>query len=550
MKKLNPLIRFIKQLFERKHDAPELSSTPEPSPKHDEPIDTPILGIRDDISASISNEIPFVTDTGSDVSESEELSFRPIIESFFVESQKATRPSVILGVDLGTSFSKVVRRLGSDDVKPVCFGKDVHRLTDYLVPSVVAFESGNIVTGFNAIASDGNAISNFKMCLACESQKSGGCGIARCSLTSWHLELFPEPAKGEETKFISALFLADLITQTKQSVLKELRTTISETVVPKWTANFAVPDSFIEQSDIANAFQEVFRTAWLMSGIFLNATVKRTTETLFDCYSAAHAFALESMQNLSDEEFGCSPYPEIGAEIASIVMSKTSEMGLYAFVDVGGGTIDASIFRYFRDGEDAKRPPYAADVSNEIGAAQLEIRASSESGYPGGGYSIPHLKSVKETYDSFGSSKQEELSAEFGFLEKAAAEVQAEATNHLRKVLKNAFIKESRLDRWQDLRLIIGGGGAHLRCYRHAAVDGFSLYQDGDKKAPDTTQTLPLPDDFDLRGLPTQDYLRFAVAYGLSYPIGDLPDPDFCKDVEPVAQIPRKVTNYGDYYEK
>lgn len=465
--------------------------------------------------------------------------FRKIMQTRFDENAKATIPLVRLGIDLGTSYSKVVWRKGEDNVFPICFGKNKFDLADYLMPSLVAFDGEKIATGFEAFSFPQSAISNFKMCLACESKRDGECNIRKCSLTIWKREFFPVELTGGETRFVNSLFLAKLLARTKESIVDELTKNhgFSVSVKPKWTANYTVPDTFIEQSDIAESFREVFRIAWFMAEIFVKEPNIDNRQTLVECYLAAQDLAKEFSEIFDDETLGCSPYPEIGAEVASIVMSRTSETGLYAFVDVGAGTIDASVFRYFRDGNKAERVLYANDISRTLGAAQLEIRASRIS------LSSPNkLKEIKENYQSFSKLDREKNATEIESLKSASEEIKEEAFNTLKKVFIEAYReKEPNIEKWKDLKLILGGGGSKIECYEDAALKAFTIqdyiYKDFPQIAREPKITdLPKPDDFQMLGLPETGFHRFAVAYGLTYDISQLPKVIFAKDVRSIIQ--------------
>lgn len=467
--------------------------------------------------------------------------FRDIMEAGFAENAKATQPLVRLGIDLGTSFSKVVWRLGEENVFPLCFEENKFDLASYLLPSLVGFENQKIAFSHKALELN-YSVSNFKMCLACESTKDEQCNIKKCSLTNWNTEIFTHELAGEETRFVNSFFLAKLIAKTKVLINSELINThrFPSSIKPKWSANYSIPDTFIEQSDIAVSFREVFRTAWLMAEVFVENPSINNLDTVIDCYLSAKNLAQESVEILNDEEFGCSPYPEVGAEVASIVMSKTSETGLYAFVDVGAGTIDTSVFRYFREGREAQRPPYAADVSRMLGAAQLEIRASKKSEF-----SPQSLKVVKENYQNLSKSDREKYAKEIESLTSASEEITEEAIITLKKVFRAAYEKEKNIERWKNLKLILGGGGSKLKCYREAGSRAFSL-REGKKSIPPQTTILPKPADFQMSGLPETEFHRFAVAYGLTYDISQLPKMIFAKDVLPMAQAKSKTKGDRD----
>jgi hypothetical protein len=99
------------------------------------------------------------------------------------------------------------------------------------------------------------------------------------------------------------------------------------------------------------------------------------------------------------------------------------------------------------------------------------------------------------------------------------------------------------------LRLILGGGGSKLKTYRRAASKAFSIKHPKNQIEPLIT-LLQKPDDFQMAPLPDSEFHRFAVAYGLSFPIGDLPEPILAQDVLPVAAPRRANKNYGAIYEK
>ncbi len=470
--------------------------------------------------------------------------FWKIMEQRFIENLSPVNAIRInLGVDLGTSFSKVVWRLGENSY-PLCFGQNHQNLTDYLVPSTVAFSKNEIICGLdseNGLPID-FSLANFKMCLACESENTTDCNIKKCSLTKWNTDFFKTDLENEEAMFVNAFFLARLLAKTKELIFAELKEKgFRQPISIKWTANFSVPERFIEQSSISISFQNAFNIAWLMAEIFSENPTLNSREIIFDCYLTAKDLVQELRKHR--KEFDCFAYSEIGAEVASIVLSRTSEEGLYAFVDIGAGTVDASVFRFWRDGGETKRPPYAAEVFKN-GAAQLEIRASKNSEF-----SSNKLKEIKENFKNLSRNEREKYSKEIELLTFASEEIEVEIIKTLKVIFREAYIKEPNIDRWKDLKLILGGGGSKLKCYREAANRAFTLEDKKTPKPPEIT-VLPKPDDFQMFGLPEAEFHRFAVAYGLSHEIVKLPETIFAKDVAPIRQTPCKIKEHGDWYEK
>lgn len=473
--------------------------------------------------------------------------YRQIIEVESAKTRAATFPWIKLGIDLGTSSSKVVWR-SENSVKPVCFGSDTFDLASYLLPSLVSFHKENIAHGFEAAALPFNSrVSNFKMCLACVSAENGGCGPGNCTLTDWRQEHFCEEISSQEVSFVNAVYLARLFTTTKQKIENELQKEFAIDVDPKWTVNLAVPETYISESPIAQTFREVLRTAWFMSDVFDVEPQLVDRTKLFECYVAAREYACESLEILDDATFGCSLYPEIGGEVASIVMPRTSEEGLYAFVDVGAGTVDASVFRYFRDGSAIERPPFAAAVSKDLGASQIELQGSKCT-YQGVKYNVGDLKRIKEGYRGFTAEEKKEYAPHVKIMRHVSKQLRPKLQDFLEAVFGHARHKEPGIVN-QKIRLVLGGGGSGLATYQKAAQAAFTSKSKVAPVEPEIT-VLRKPDDFSMSPLPEADFHRFAVAYGLSYPFEDLPKPILTKEVLPV-QGPRKVDrNRGAWYEK
>ena len=473
--------------------------------------------------------------------------YRKRIQDGFDKTKTATTPWIKLGIDLGTSSSKVVWR-GESNVFPVCFDGDPLMLESYLEPSLVTFKGANLLFGFDAIESSKHStVSNFKMCLACVSRESGGCKIENCSLTTWPIDLFCAELKNQEIQFVNATHLGKLIAKAKRIIISELSGTFRKKPVPKWTANLAVPEVFIEQSPVADEFKRILRTGWLMSEIFIKEPKLKNRRSLFECFVAAREVSIESLGVLSDEEFGCSIYPEVGAEVASIVMSRLSEEGLYAFVDIGAGTVDASLFKYFRRDGKSNRPPFAADVSKDLGASQLEVRASRET-VSNKSLSTFELKRIKEIYNGLSETERLIYAEQFERLKRVVHEMKPRIQSFLQSIFRDARNgKDSNIVN-SKIRLVIGGGGSHLNFYKQAAISAFTIKHATSPIAPEQT-TLQKPVDFQM-SLPEDQFHRFAVAYGLSFPIEDLPEMVFPKNVKPKELPKPRQRDYGSIYEK
>jgi hypothetical protein len=438
-----------------------------------------------------------------------------------------------LGIDFGTSFSKVAWRMSEDTCYPLCFGEHPNSLEDYLVPSVIAFDSDNLLAGFET-KNQSHKIPNFKICLACESSSRKNCNLKKCSLSDWETRALPPECKDVEAAFVTAFYLAKLLNLSKLRVRREFQSDgRSPNTVVKWSVSVPVPEKYIEDSPVAASFEETLKIAWLMAEVLAEMPEMKNISTLFSCFKTAKEFVVECQEN--GRKFDCSVYPEVGAEVASITMSPTSEPGLYAFVDIGAGTVDASVFRFYRDDGDAHRPPYAAEVFN-LGAAHFETKAQQ--------FCPNHpkdlIKSVKERNYPIALENSETLKEIKRALRFIAGKINRKTEEKLTQVFREGYNKEPLVDRWRDLKLVLGGGGASLITYRKAAKKAFSIKEAKEHQEPPQTVELNVPNDFKMTYLSTTHFHRFAVAYGLSWGKVNLPEIVTPKEVKPIKTLGKR----------
>lgn len=438
-------------------------------------------------------------------------------------SVKPHRPiDVYLGIDLGTSFSKVVWRI-RDNAHPVCFGAERGSLGHYLVPSVVAFDGESFVTGADLIGAPDveHRIPNFKMCLACVCDSDSSCSPPSCALSNWGLAVSKLPAEGgEAVKIVNALFLGKLISRAKRIILGELE---SRNVVGqvRWNANLAVPEKYMDRSPVLGGFKRVLRTAWLMADVLDEQDGLSSLDEILDCYESAKA--LES----DGRGLDCHVYPEVGAEVASVTLSRAAKDGFYVFVDIGAGTVDASVFNLYRHKGDHKHNTYAAEVYKS-GAAHVETSAGLKLAQASAGW----LKGVKENnLDSkVASQRADDLLKPY--VAEALDEIGEQVKSQLIGLFKEAYEKYSGECNWEEIQLVLGGGGASLPAYRAAAVKAFSLKNRRAVGSNITEIDLDLPGDFRPGGLARNTFHRFAVAYGLSFPYIELPELTLASEVK------------------
>lgn len=462
--------------------------------------------------------------------------FLSIIKNRYEINQNQQRPLRIqVGIDFGTSYSKVAWRFG-ETCFPLCFGENRDSLDDYLVPSTITFDGKTFITGVDYnqhdLLNNPNQITNFKICVACESQ-TDSCDVRNCKLTNWDYKKFSPEAENVEAVFAATLYLSKLVSASKKRIRNELeKKGIARPTPIKWLITTSVPERFSEKEQVIKIYDKVLRTACLMAEVFTESPLLNSRRDIFSLYSAAVDF------EESNPKMDCFTYPEVAAQVASVTMSRTTEEGLYAYVDIGAGTVDASVFRFSRL---AVTPlsTYATSVY-KLGSTQIEAEICK---------SLPHfppseIKNLKENLINKTNKllQDKELSEDLRDLCVALSDatnmIKGNTRTSLNSLLDKAYEKEKFDDVWKGLKLILGGGGAGINAYRSAANNAFTMNGNLPKLS-----NLPIPDDFQLQGLPSESFHRFAVAYGVSFPYLDLPEVASSDDVKPLTKKVRFKVN-------
>ena len=450
--------------------------------------------------------------------------------------QQQVRPiPIMLGVDLGTSCTKVVWRDEDENrAYPLCFGDRPNILDEYLLPSVVAFD-GDHFAGGNDIAEllrhhpKAERFSNFKMCLACVNSVQSSCNLQHCPLSHWRPVLSKHLSEEEAVEIVTTLHLGKVFSLSKNLVRRKLEAGDVRGPI-HWTVNMAAPVEHMGDTDVLSAFERVLRTGWLMAEIFDEQTGARHLDDLLDCYrSARHLSTIRTLD--------CFVIPEVGAEVMSMCLSRAARDGLYAFVDVGAGTLDASFFRLHFSGDTPQLSFYSAGVI-KAGAAHLESIASRQLAEKAVGW----FRHLKESHSSEGGNGFLEPNEAKGFLKRAETWLSEEVEAGIRRISASAFKKEMNHNEWKKLILVLGGGGAAIPVYNDASKRGVDLL------APNIhVEQLPVPKDMNMQGLLPSTFHRFAVAYGLSFNIVNLPDFNLPHQVtadrpRPIGGRPESIT--------
>ncbi len=274
-----------------------------------------------------------------------EILTRPAIEPLgFKEGQKERR-FINVGIDFGTSGTKVIYRDIIGKKAWVC-GFD-HELKDYpnfVLPSSLRVIDKKVYFGSESEirAHYGNAIRSFKICMVCQ---NGLIPKETCNLV-YDISLHPKAQAFQftvDTKnsiFVSPLelgtyYLAYVIGHVKEQVKKRFGNTYDLNV----TFNMCVPIDYLQHGGVKETFNRSLFFANYLSESIENgsdlAELKKAFKELDDNFPFVPG----------PESRSTFVQPETIVAIFSYVMSPLADDGLYAIADVGAGTTDIAFFR-------------------------------------------------------------------------------------------------------------------------------------------------------------------------------------------------------------
>jgi hypothetical protein len=260
----------------------------------------------------------------------------------------------------------------------------------------------------------------------------------------------------------------------------------------RWTYNFGFPAASLNDADLRARYERCVAAAITLGSVPSEITLPLVRSELA-------AAALDGPRRL--ERQLAALHPEIAAAVAGFANSTRREDGLYALVDVGGGTVDCCTFNLFTAEHGAARCP--------IFSARVEL---------------------------------------LGVEPWQLCEGDAEADfRYLLDTLQTIVIWETKLrhnprsDRWRTgLPIFFVGGGISSKAHRASTLklDSWLRRHAG---APVRIETLPAPENLEHGECLARQVHRLGVAIGLSMPATDIPEvfrPECSEDAPLAHRVP------------
>ena len=430
-----------------------------------------------------------------------EGSVAPETRSALHDEVAAAPAAINLGIDFGTSFTKVCfRDAGTDDSGVVFFGES-NRTS--IIPSVVFIDpDGSLFLPHHREA------------------RASCCEVRYLKMGLAGLPIEAPPAffgmsEGREnlTRALSAWFLAHVLKELEIYVkTSEARRLRNRRII--WSANIGVPVAHYDFPALG-VFQEVLGVAWRWN---IAGSIPANRHSLLATYERDRG-------DLKEEETDFHAVPEIAAAVHSFVMSRSATPGIYVYFDVGGGTVDGVAFNFRTEGG-VKRVDFYSGKVAPIGLEVLKSRGEQ-------------LPTGKKAAKSPLQTELQQLVAQVVF---GAKKIDGRDWRQGKIQCGSAF--RSRIGRIAErdmapLVIFTGGYGGDDPWYRTHIKATYNDFGHGNAGIPPYQLVeVPTPSDLALSG--GDKFSRFAVAYGLSVPFGEGPKFQLPSKFDPVERPMRQ----------
>lgn len=397
-----------------------------------------------------------------------------IATQFNGTSPGGARKQLIIGLDFGTAFTKVVVSDGLASMAVPLNGAG-DSIDDYLLPSTYWI-------GEYGITSIGRRIGT--------------------QVVDLKLALIKGKISEDQLTRI-AVFMAHVLRRVRAFVL-DRKASIYRGFYLDWLLNLGLPTDIYQDDDLKATYRKLGQVAWLASatdGDIVEGAVRSMLRYGFD-QSDAEGARLDAD--------AVTVFPEFVAQVTGYVRSPLRRSDLHLLVDVGAGTLDVTVFNvHERDDEDLF--PIFAKAVKPLGTRFLvKHRIGNALG--------KELKEVGELGPYAAIPINQRFAALLGIDTAGLAAIDnaflSQVTGIVGELLRFTKARKYPMSRrWEDgVPLFLCGGGAKCDFYRDAllgkgAVSGFVV------KGVD----LPKPDALEAPGVSMRDYDRLSVAYGLAF---------------------------------
>lgn len=340
-------------------------------------------------------------------------------------------------------------------------------------------------------------------------------------------------------------FLANVFIYSRDWFQKVLTNEFGHEVIIKWDLNLGIPSNGLDHDGLENLFQAIGQIAWWVSKNQKDININFIEKILAD----------QDILNSEITKKSINIYPEVGAEINGYAKSEFRQDGLHLLIDIGASTLDISCFNLFnRDGEDHISVFYAEIY--ELGTIHLCRFRQKKVVFNLLHWYYQQMENIKPFLpvpDNISEYCPPAIYQEGMNLHNLEVQFKEDCT----KVIKNMIFtaKKNKIPHkkdWEYPKTFICGGGSFVQFYKDTLDDcNYSVKtQILDSHGLDI-RGLMIPPKLVSDNITDQDYQRLAVAFGLCFPVEDLPKFKPQSKVNNFeVPISKKYDNTLKYYDK
>lgn len=257
--------------------------------------------------------------------------------TIFPEFKKKEIQQVFLGIDFGTSYTKVSYSIAPSD-NPQIHTLEWNTKDKYFIPSIIYFKENKLY--FEEPENDYTEIKYFKYSILEESLR----------------KYSQKTIKNNFEEMCCVYYLAQIIKRSLKRIQEKNNITDLETI--KITVNMGAPlENFYNEREKPNKelYLEILENAiTLAGGSAVKAGIPENDVSLLDLDSVY----TELLNKKPMLKWRADVIPELAAELFLYHQSRTVPEGIYVIIDIGGGTVDMAIFQKYKFRPDAPAGMY------------------------------------------------------------------------------------------------------------------------------------------------------------------------------------------------
>lgn len=435
---------------------------------------------------------------------------------------------VVMGLDFGTSCSKVVIRIpGMGIITPIKFQTD--NGNSYLHPTkIYSTEDGELFINATTGATESY---NLKIPF-----------IKRAGINETDVNTTAQ----EEEKEKAVGYLAYVIGLSRRYFMEQHRETIKYFKID-WNLNIGIPSAGFDNENEMEIFKELALAAWWVSTQESNITSELVLEGIQRAASIDYS--------LDIHRDAVNVVPEIIAQVSGYAKSDQGKDGLYILIDIGASTLDVSTF-IIEEKEEEIHYKFCSAITSALGAYELHLRRLSIFEKFKGFTLIDSL--TNEPMSPVPEILSDYLSPENVLKLKEPYEEEEEIARECRKVIRKSWKmakdgeERNHPDFKQGITTFLCGGGHKLRFYNMAVKEIDYDFTYNQNFGSFRLIELPTPGTLKSQGIDTEDYHRISVAYGLSLFISEFDNVrsvklygDYVPTIEPYIHNSKKFEEFG-----